>query len=176
MTSNRQRAITIITAKALLGASLVYGFASLPSAHADTINDQPSPVATINLTDIPLDDYPVCQQEDCSDVPNQEGRWESSKGYWYLDQGEAHTWLIIDNTEGNAVGCYNDKGVMVSAAPCHIIVNPDGSSDVYDDATPTDDNAIVRLADGSIDDCTVTHANGDRADFHQECDDYWSWR
>lgn len=92
MTSNKERAFTLVTAKVLLGASLAYGFASLPAAHADT------PITIVNQVD--------------------------------------------NSTESD----------------------------------PSDDNSIVRLADGSIDDCTVTHANGDRADFHTECDDYWSWR
>jgi hypothetical protein len=58
-----------------------------------------SPTGTVNLTDIPMDDYPVCDEEDCSDVPNQEGAWEDpDTGDWYLEQGEGHTWLIVDNT------------------------------------------------------------------------------
>lgn len=35
------------------------------------------------------------------------------------------------NTEGKPAGCYDDGGVWVAAWPCHVVVNPDGSSDVY---------------------------------------------
>lgn len=53
---------------------------------------------TVNLTDIPVEDYPVCHVEDCSDVPNQEGMWQDrDTGNWYFEQGE-RTWLVIDNT------------------------------------------------------------------------------
>lgn len=52
---------------------------------------------TVNLSDIP-DEYPVCQLEDCSDVPNQEGMWEDPQtGNWYFEQGD-RTWLIVDDT------------------------------------------------------------------------------
>ncbi|QDP44665.1 hypothetical protein SEA_NOTHINGSPECIAL_81 [Mycobacterium phage NothingSpecial] len=53
---------------------------------------------TVNLTEIPVEDYPVCQVEDCSDVPNQEGLWEDKDtGNWYFEQGE-RTWLVVDDT------------------------------------------------------------------------------
>ncbi len=35
------------------------------------------------------------------------------------------------NAQGIAAGCYSDTGVMVAAWPCYVVVNPDGSSDVY---------------------------------------------
>lgn len=35
------------------------------------------------------------------------------------------------NTQGVTAGCYDDGGVLVAPWPCHIVVNPDGSSDVY---------------------------------------------
>lgn len=53
---------------------------------------------TVNLSDIPVDDYPVCQLEDCSDVPNQEGLWlDTDTGSWYFEQGES-SWLVVDDT------------------------------------------------------------------------------
>lgn len=33
-----------------------------------------------------------------------------------------------------AGACYNDRGAIVAQAPCHIVVNADGSADVYSDA------------------------------------------
>lgn len=35
------------------------------------------------------------------------------------------------NSEGVTPGCYSDTGDMVSMWPCHVVVNADGSSDVY---------------------------------------------
>lgn len=35
------------------------------------------------------------------------------------------------NSNGFVAGCYDDTGAMVAAWPCHVVVNPDGSSDVY---------------------------------------------
>lgn len=35
------------------------------------------------------------------------------------------------NAQGAAAGCYNDHAALVAPWPCHIVVNPDGSSDVY---------------------------------------------
>ncbi len=29
-------------------------------------------------------------------------------------------------------GCYDDAGALVSGWPCRVVVNPDGSSDVYE--------------------------------------------
>ncbi len=29
-------------------------------------------------------------------------------------------------------GCYDDAGALVSVWPCHVVVNSDGSSDVYE--------------------------------------------
>lgn len=33
-------------------------------------------------------------------------------------------------------GCYNDGGTLVALWPCHVVVNPDGTSDVYQGADP----------------------------------------
>lgn len=35
------------------------------------------------------------------------------------------------NTQAIAAGCYNDAAQLVAPWPCHVIVNADGSSDVY---------------------------------------------
>jgi hypothetical protein len=35
------------------------------------------------------------------------------------------------NDEGKPAGCYDDGGVLVAPWPCHLVVNPDGSSDVW---------------------------------------------
>lgn len=35
------------------------------------------------------------------------------------------------NSSGVDAGCYNDSGTMVAPWPCRIIVNADGSADVY---------------------------------------------
>jgi hypothetical protein len=35
------------------------------------------------------------------------------------------------NPQGVAAGCYNDRGALVAPWPCHLVVNPDGSADVY---------------------------------------------
>lgn len=94
-----QRALCgLAIAGTLMGAA--YGGSAL--AHADT----PTPLPTINLTDIPdLDILPVCHAEDCSDVAGQTGVWYShSTGAWLLERGEGHTWVIVDNTAGAPVG------------------------------------------------------------------------
>lgn len=36
---------------------------------------------------------------------------------------------------GGIAGCYDDGGSIVALWPCHVEVNPDGSADVYDDAS-----------------------------------------
>lgn len=36
------------------------------------------------------------------------------------------------NPQGVAAGCYNDRGALVAPWPCHILINPDGSADVYE--------------------------------------------
>lgn len=35
------------------------------------------------------------------------------------------------NSQGVPAGCYSDAGALVSAWPCRIVVNADGSADVY---------------------------------------------
>lgn len=35
------------------------------------------------------------------------------------------------NAQGAQPGCYNDHAALVAAWPCHVVTNPDGSSDVY---------------------------------------------
>jgi len=35
------------------------------------------------------------------------------------------------NSNGVPAGCYDDGGVLVSPWPCRVVVNPDGTSDVY---------------------------------------------
>lgn len=35
------------------------------------------------------------------------------------------------NPQGQPAACYDDGGVIVAPWPCHVIVNADGSSDVY---------------------------------------------
>ena len=37
-----------------------------------------------------------------------------------------------DNSQGLAAACYNDRAEVVAVWPCHVVVNPDGSSDVYE--------------------------------------------
>lgn len=36
------------------------------------------------------------------------------------------------NSNGVPAACYNDGGVIVAPWPCHIVINPDGSADVYE--------------------------------------------
>lgn len=86
--------LTIVGAKIALGASLALGFLVSPSAiaHADD---------TISLTTMTVDgvDYPVCDEEDCSDQVGQVGLWlDEDTGDWYLELGEDVTYLVIDDT------------------------------------------------------------------------------
>lgn len=37
----------------------------------------------------------------------------------------------LDNSNGVTPGCYDDTSTLVAPWPCHVVVNPDGSSDVY---------------------------------------------
>lgn len=37
-----------------------------------------------------------------------------------------------NNPEGQPAACYDEGGVIVALWPCHVVVNPDGSSDVWD--------------------------------------------
>lgn len=39
------------------------------------------------------------------------------------------------NIEHQPAGCYDDGGVIVAPWPCHVVVNADGSSDVYEGLT-----------------------------------------
>lgn len=36
------------------------------------------------------------------------------------------------NSNGVPAACYDEGGVIVALWPCHVVVNPDGSSDVYE--------------------------------------------
>ncbi len=36
------------------------------------------------------------------------------------------------NSQGVISGCYDDAGALVSVWPCHVVVNADGSADVYE--------------------------------------------
>lgn len=36
-----------------------------------------------------------------------------------------------NNVQGVAPGCYNDHAALVVPWPCHVVLNADGSSDVY---------------------------------------------
>ena len=71
-------------------ASLVAGFALMPTAHADD---------TINLSDLPtIDSMPVCHIEDGSDVATDQLPcvWTNDGNAWltYAD----HSVLIVDDT------------------------------------------------------------------------------
>lgn len=35
------------------------------------------------------------------------------------------------NPEGKLAACYDDARMVVALWPCHVVINPDGSSDVY---------------------------------------------
>ena len=35
------------------------------------------------------------------------------------------------NPDGVPAGCYDDAGMLVAPWPCFVVVNPDGTSDVY---------------------------------------------
>lgn len=45
-----------------------------------------------------------------------------------------------NNPQGAPAACYDEGGVIVAMWPCHVVVNPDGSSDVYTGLTTADDN------------------------------------
>jgi hypothetical protein len=71
-----QRAVSALGITAALGASAWMGVAI---GHAD-----PSRTVTVDGTD-----YPVCAQEDCSDVPGQLGVWfDPDTGNAWLSLGE----------------------------------------------------------------------------------------
>jgi hypothetical protein len=36
-----------------------------------------------------------------------------------------------NNAQGAPAGCYDDGGVLVAAWPCYVVINHDGSSDVF---------------------------------------------
>ena len=40
------------------------------------------------------------------------------------------------NAQGATPGCYNDHAALVAPWPCHVVVNADGSSDVYAGPAP----------------------------------------
>lgn len=62
------------------GTFAVSGMVGL-SGHAEA---SPSQTATVDGVD-----YPVCQQEDCSDQPGQVGLWQDQDtGTWWLSLGE----------------------------------------------------------------------------------------
>lgn len=53
---------------------------------------------------------------------------------------EDQQWSCVDdgnrtcgpgNANGAPAGCYDDGGVLVAPWPCYVVVNADGSSDVY---------------------------------------------
>lgn len=40
------------------------------------------------------------------------------------------------NTQGVTAGCYNDAAELVAVWPCHVVVNADGSADVFEGYDP----------------------------------------
>lgn len=64
-------------------------------------------------------------------------------------QEDSPAWSCVDNgnricgpgnPEGKPAACYDDGGVIMAVWPCHVVVNADGSADVYEGAvswTPT---------------------------------------
>lgn len=38
---------------------------------------------------------------------------------------------LVDNASGLPAGCYSDTGAMVAPMPCYVVVNRDGTADVY---------------------------------------------
>lgn len=55
---------------------------------------------------------------------------EDDPGWSCVDSAN-HVCGPLSDDWGHAPGCYDDGGVMVAAWPCSVVVNPDGSSDVY---------------------------------------------
>lgn len=79
------------------------------------------------------------------------GHAQASPGLQEDDPG----WSCVDdgnrvcgpgNEQGVPAGCYDEGGVLVAVWPCYVVVNPDGSSDVY---TPTVDHGTA-AADGAV--------------------------
>lgn len=50
------------------------------------------------------------------------------------------------NANGVPAGCFDEGGVLVAAWPCYVVVNPDGSSDVF---TPDDRATGPASVDGA---------------------------
>lgn len=55
-------------------------------------------------------------------------------------QEDSPAWSCVDdgnricgpgNSNGAPAGCYDDGGVLVATWPCYVVINPDGSSDVF---------------------------------------------
>jgi len=59
---------------------------------------------------------------------------EDDKDWSCVTQGNRVCGPDGDNF-GHTPGCYDDTGRMVAAWPCHVVVNRDGSADVYTNAS-----------------------------------------
>lgn len=77
-------------------------------------------VAAAMITLAPMAGHPA-------DLPQVQ---EDDPGWSCVDDGNRI--CGPNNPEGKPAACYDDGGVIVALWPCHVVVNPDGSSDVYE--------------------------------------------
>jgi hypothetical protein len=73
----------------------------------------------------PIDHYAFEMGDDNGDGVVQ----EDESGWSCVDQGNRTCGL--GNSNGVPAGCYDDGGVIVAPWPCYVVVNADGSSDVF---------------------------------------------
>lgn len=90
MTKAPSWTVAIVLSLWVFGATMALGEVYLARAEA-------SP-ATVNLSDIDIDQFPECIEEDCSDQPGQVGVWlDEDTGNWWLSLGEK-SYLVVDDT------------------------------------------------------------------------------
>lgn len=81
-----------LSALAIAGTLFGGAWLGTAAAHAD-------PSGTVNLSDIDVDQFPECVEEDCSDQPGQVGMWlDEDTGTWYLSLSESVYFVVTDDT------------------------------------------------------------------------------
>lgn len=60
---------------------------------------------------------------------------EDSPG-WSCVDAPRHVCGPASDDYGHTPGCYDDGGVFVAPWPCHVVVNRDGSADIYSGPEP----------------------------------------
>lgn len=154
MIMNKSSVVALLVGKGLLGASLVVGFGSMPTAAADGETVQlRTPVHQTGEVDY-MSDGSRFVSDDTGESDSHQVL--DPQTHQWRDVTESDTeWSCVDdgnrvcgpqNAEGKPAACYDQGGVIVAVWPCQSTVNADGSQDVDTDADDAPSHGLVTLA------------------------------